>query len=352
MECILAKEKAMTISRRQQICLEETPYYHCVSRCVRRAFLCGQDEQTGRSYEHRRDWIVEKLKQLTGVFSISICAYTVMHNHTHTVLKVDRESALNWCDDEVISRWIKLYKPSPIVDRYLSGSKLTKTELDMVAEDIEKWRQRLYDISWFMRTLNEGIARKANEEDGCSGRFWEGRFKSQALLDDAALLTCMSYVDLNPIRSKIADRPEASDFTSIQDRIRHYQNALEHTEDRSEAATASPEHLEPFVGGEHQDIKSGLIFSLSDYLELTDWVGRAIREDKSGNIPLELTPILQRLNIDSDAWLDSVKNYGNNYNTVIGSRDGMRRFAQAIGRGKKWFCASGFSLQIYQTSPA
>ncbi len=341
----------MTISRKQQICLDETPYYHCISRCVRRAFLCGEDELTGRSYEHRREWIVEKLKQLDRVFSISICAYAVMHNHTHTVLKVDRETALNWCDDEVISRWTKLYKPSPIVDRYLNGVKLTKAELDVVAEDIEKWRHRLYDISWFMRNLNEGIAREANEEDGCTGKFWEGRFKSQALLDDAALLTCMSYVDLNPIRAKIADRPEASDFTSIQDRIRHYQRALEQTGNRVEATITSPEHLEPFVGGEYQDKTSGLNFSLPDYLELTDWAGRAIREDKSGAIPSELAPILERLNIDPEAWLDSVKNYGKNYNTVIGTREGVKQFTQAIGRGRKWFCASGFSLQIYQTSP-
>ncbi|MES9832159.1 MAG: alpha-amylase family glycosyl hydrolase [Candidatus Thiodiazotropha sp. DIVDIV] len=269
----------MTISRKQQICLDETPYYHCISHCVRRAFLCGEDELTGRSYEHRREWIVEKLKQLDGVFSISICAYAVMHNHTHTVLKVDRETALNWRDDEVILRWTKLYKPGPIVDRYLNGIKLTKAELNVVAEDIEKWRHRLYDISWFMRNLNEGIAREANEEDGCTGKFWEGRFKSQALLDDAALLTCMSYVDLNPIRAKIADRPEASDFTSIQERISHYQKEREKTRNHQNITTIAPEHLLPFVGGEHKDKKPCLNFSLPDYLELIDWAGRAIRED-------------------------------------------------------------------------
>jgi REP element-mobilizing transposase RayT len=267
---------------------------------------------------------VEKLKQLDGVFSISICVYAVMHNHTHTVVKIDRETALKWCDDEVITRWTKLYKPTPIVDRYLKGVKLTKAELDVVAEDIEKWRHRLYDISWFMRNLNEGIARQANEEDGCTGKFWEARFKSQALLNDAALLTCMSYVGLNPIRAKIADRPEASDFTSIQDRIRHYEKTLDQTGNRVEAATEAPEHLEPFVGGEHQDKATGLNFSMRDYLELTDWVGRAIREDKSGATPAELAPILERLNIDPKAWLDSVKNYGKNYNTVIGTREGIK----------------------------
>jgi REP element-mobilizing transposase RayT len=113
----------MTISRKQQICLDETFYYHCISLCVRRAFLCGEDKLTGRSYEHRRSWIVEKLKQFGNAFSVSICAYAVMHNHTHTVLKVDRETALRWSVDEIIFRWIKLYVPSSIVDRYLSGMK-------------------------------------------------------------------------------------------------------------------------------------------------------------------------------------------------------------------------------------
>ncbi|MET0110589.1 MAG: alpha-amylase family glycosyl hydrolase [Candidatus Thiodiazotropha sp.] len=337
----------MTISRKQQICLEETPYYHCTSRCVRQAFLCGEDELTGRSYEHRRDWIVKKLKRLDAVFSISICAYAVMHNHTHTVLKIDRETALKWCDDEVIARWTKLYKPSPIVSRYLNGIKLSKAELDVVTEDIRKWRHRLYDVSWFMRNLNESIARQANAEDNCTGKFWEGRFTSQALLDEAALLTCMSYVDLNPVRAKIADRPEESDFTSIQERIRHYQKMVEQTGDPAEAATTAPTHLLPFFCGEDQEKTIGLTFSLPDYLELTDWAGRAIREDKSGAIPSELAPILERLNIDPEAWLDCVKNYGKNYNTVIGTREKIKQFSKAIGR--KWFCLSGYSLQIYQT---
>ncbi|MES9851800.1 MAG: hypothetical protein ABW170_08210 [Candidatus Thiodiazotropha sp. L084R] len=125
----------MTIPRKQQICLEETPYYHCVSHCARRAFLCGKDELTGRSYEHRRDWVVDQLKQLTEVFAIGICAYTVMHNHNHIVVKIDQSSALAWSNDEVISRWTSLYHPSPIVAPFLEGIKLSK---DVVAA-IHRW---------------------------------------------------------------------------------------------------------------------------------------------------------------------------------------------------------------------
>jgi hypothetical protein len=228
--------------------------------------------------------------------------------------------------------------------------KLTKAELEVVDEDAEKWRHRLYDISWFMRNLNESIARQANQEDGCTGSFWEARFKSQALLDAAALLTCMSYVDLNPIRAKLADRPEESDFTSIQDRIRYYKKHLEQTGDREEASNTGPDHLIPLIGGEHQDKASGLNFSLPDYLELTDWAGRAIREDKSRAIPSNLAPILERLNIEPEAWLDSVKNYSKNYNTVIGRKEKIKQYSQAIGR--KWFCSSGYSLQIYRAATA
>lgn len=336
----------MTISRKSQICLEETPYYHCVSRCVRRAFLCGEDRLSGRSYEHRREWVVDQLKQLTEVFAIGISAYAVMHNHNHIVVKVDQSCALAWSKDEVIFRWTRLYNPSPIVARYLDGIELSKAEKAVVSEDIEKWRHRLYDISWFMRNLNETIARRANEEDGCTGRFWEGRFKSQALLDVAALLTCMSYVDLNPIRAAIAETPENSDFTSIQERIRYYHETLKQTGDRKKAQIDAPKGLLPFIGGEHQDKQQGLSFSLADYLELTDWAGRAIREDKSGAIPSHLSPILERLNIDPEAWLDTVQNYNKNYYTVVGTREAIRDYSDALGR--KWFCLTRSSSQLYQ----
>ena len=173
----------MTIARAQQIDLSVTPYYHCINRCVRRAFLCGVDDQTGISYEHRRGWISDKIKALSETFAIDVAAYAVMSNHYHIVLRVDQEQAESWTPLEVIERWNTFFTLPVLITRFMKDECTTSAELKTVNEIIEKWRTRLHDISWFMRLLNEYIARESNKEDNVTGRFWEGRFKSQALLD-------------------------------------------------------------------------------------------------------------------------------------------------------------------------
>ncbi|MCX8018252.1 MAG: transposase [Rhodocyclaceae bacterium] len=212
----------MTRPRCELVSVEDTPWYHVVSRCVRRAYLCGEDAYSGRSFEHRRGWIEARIRQLAAVFAIDVAAYAVMSNHYHIIVRIDRARALAWSDDEVLKRWTQLFAGPLLVQRYLAEA----TRAQMSAAEIERvgiwaavYRERLADLSWYMRVLNEGIARQANAEDGVKGRFWEGRFKSQALLDEQALLTAMAYVDLNPIRAGMADTPEESAYTSIEARL-------------------------------------------------------------------------------------------------------------------------------------
>ncbi|MDX6851610.1 transposase, partial [Gilvimarinus sp. SDUM040013] len=183
-------------------------------------------------------------------------------------------------------RWRQLFKGPVLVQRYQAGGSLTKPELEIVDAIVEDWRQRLSDISWFMRCLNEPIARWANQEDNCTGRFFEGRFKSQALLDERAVLSCMAYVDLNPIRAGMADTPESSHFTSIQERLGIKPETLVEPQIEPDTETAlSMAELMSFSGGEHHGHQpQHLPFDLIDYLELVDWSGRAIRDDKRGAI--------------------------------------------------------------------
>jgi len=206
-------------SRYAQMSLDATPYYHCMSRVVRKAFLCGIDINTGESYEHRRQWVEDKLLELGNIFALDVCAYAIMSNHYHVVLHINKAQADDWSNDQVIHNWHKLYKGNALLQRYLQGADLSKAERNALKEQVEVWRERLMSISWFMKILNEDLARQANKEDDCTGRFWEGRYKSQALLDEAALAACMVYVDLNPIRAKMNKTPETSAHTSIKTRI-------------------------------------------------------------------------------------------------------------------------------------
>ena len=317
--------------RKSLISLDSTPYYHCVSRCVRRAFLCGIDQLTGRSYEHRRGWIEERLLALPRAFAIDICAYAVMHNHTHVVLYIDTDRAANWSQREVIEQWHGLFNGTLLSQRFLNDEPLSKAEWLLLQERVECWRERLQSVSWFMRCLNETIARQANEEDGCTGRFWEGRFKCQALLDEAALAACMAYVDLNPIRAGMAETPESSAYTSIQRRIR---SARKKATAQKNTQSIQPTELQPFVGYPREPMPKGLPFRIEDYLELVDWTGRIIRDDKRGAIPSDLPPILDRLNLAPEAWMTMTRSFESRFSFLVGRVDHI--YAACEKLGKRW----------------
>jgi hypothetical protein len=317
----------MPLPRKALVSLEATPYYHCVSRCVRRAFLCGEDAASGRSFEHRRAWIEQRLLSLAEAFAIDVCAYAVMHNHYHAVLHVDRQRALGWDEREVVARWHRLFRGTPLSRRLLAGERLRREEQRVLQGDIAEWRARLVDLSWFMRCMNEAIARQANAEDQCKGRFWEGRFTSQALLDEKALVAGLVYVDLNPLRAQLAATPEASAFTSVRQRIDHAVKAAMPNHPQQQ-----PRELLPFVGHPREDGPAGLPFRLTDYLELVDWTGRQLREGKRGVIDAGLPGILQRLAIDPHQWRHLTTHFESRFKYLVGGVYAMRAACRALNR--------------------
>lgn len=335
----------MTRARKELIQLETTPYYHCICRCVRQAFLCGRDAASGRSFEHRKHWVVERLEVLQAVYAVEICAYAVMSNHYHLAVRLDPGQAQEWSEEEVVERWSRLFSLPVLVRRYRSGDVETRAEQHQARGLIGQWRERLSNLSWFMRSLNEHLARRANEEDGCRGRFWEGRFKCQALLDEAAVLTCMSYVDLNPVRAGIADTPEASDFTSVQQRITGYRRRTE-TSRRCNPQRPLPRLME-LQGGAAGRHSNCIAFSTEDYLELVDWAGRAIRADKRSSIPGRLPPILERLKLNPEYYLRHVRRGGRAHHVVaLGRVDRIRQAAERLGR--RFLKGMGASRRLYQ----
>ena len=295
----------MTRPRKALVSLADTPYYHVTSRCVRRAFLCGQDPYSGRNYEHRRQWVVDRIRLLSSLFAVDICAYAVMSNHYHLVVKLCPGQLDDLSDGAILDRWCALFKGPLLVQRYRAGEALSKAELTTVAETIRVWRQKLASLSWFMRCLNQPIARQANQEDGCTGKFWECRFTSQALKTEEALLSCMAYVDLNPVRAGLASTPEASEYTSIRERVEpaFVLEAAIGSQSESGDLIEFGLSLKPLLHFESAGgPKGGIPYAYRDYLELVDWTGRILREDKRGAIEAEHPRILERLGISSEQW--------------------------------------------------
>lgn len=296
----------MPRARKTLISLTDTAYYHCVSRCVRRAYLCGQDKVSGKSYEHRRQWVEDRLHILAEVFAIKLCAYAVMSNHTHVVLHVNQDSAYQWSDMEVIRRWHRLHKGTLLSQMFVNESArahLSAAERLTLEETVKVWRQRLWDVSWFMRCLNEPIARMANQEDDCTGRFWEGRFKSQALLDEAALIACMAYVDLNPVRAGMATKPETSPHTSVNRRMK-----------TGKASKA----LLPFYCSA-KDKVNAIPFSYIDYLKLLRSTGQCLGKSLGEHIDTRSQPILKKLAISNQQWLQLATEFESCFQHIAGA---------------------------------
>ena len=323
--------------RKSQIAVEATPYYHCVSRCVRRAFLCGEDHFSGRSYDHRRSFIESELLRLGQVFFLEVVAYSVMSNHYHVILFIDSVARKAAEPKDIVSRWHQLHKGNPVSVKYLEGEHLEPHEVDQLNVYVDRWREQLASISWYMRVLNEKVARMANSEDDVTGRFWEGRFKCQALLDEKALLSCMAYVDLNPVRSAMAQTPEESDHTSVKLRVEHCkEHALrrdtKNNKPPSESQSFQPDNLHRFAGNLREDMPKGIVFNLLDYLTLLDWTGRQIRSNKKGSIDQTAEPILNRLSISAEHWIYLCTHFESQFKGLVGSVHSLKSACVHFGR--------------------
>lgn len=287
---------------------------------------------------------MERFKELSSVFAIDICAYAVMSNHYHLVLHVDRESTAQWSEEEVIRRWTALFPANGRLIETLYLNKSSKAAQKQLQIRIAAWRERLSDLSWFMRCLNEFLARRANREDECTGRFWEGRFKSQALLDEKALVTCMAYVDLNPVRAGLTDTLDSSDFTSIQERlIAHAKKVKKRNYRQHRLLTRrSAKHLlgtqssgKKFalksLGGMPGFGETDLPITHQNYFELLETTCKAMglvktEKGKAINMVAEKQSVLDALNVGAESWLRAVMNFNKHYALAAGAESSLIEF--------------------------
>lgn len=316
----------MTQARRQLAPPQSPLVVHCVQRCVRRAFLCGVDHYSGQSFEHRKAWVEHRLRHVSACFAVGVHAYAVMSNHLHVVLQFVPEIATGWSDDEVAERWARLFPPREDADE----PRLAKQRALLAnPERLARCRGRLADLSWFMRCLAEPLARRANAEDACKGRFWEGRFKCQRLLDDRALIAAMAYVDLNPVRAGMADRLQTSTHASAFERLQ--QVAAGHSGLNQATTTVSGLALVACM-------------PLGDYLQLVDWTGRQLAPGKRGVIRGSTPPCLRGIGADKQRWATEVRGVGSRYWRAVGSAEALMDLATVIGQ--RWLRGIGFAKSL------
>jgi REP element-mobilizing transposase RayT len=320
------------------------------------------------------------MERLASVFGIDVLTYAILSNHLHLVARTRPDVVREWSDKEVALRWLRLF-PGQRIDEHLAEP--TTNSVDALANDtdrIQMIRVRLSDPSWFMKALCEPIARLANFQDKVTGHFWEGRFKAQAITDEAGLLACSMYVDLNPIRAAMASDPSQAIHTSAYDRIQALEGAtiqsaavdlvaIETAEAGRIHRTSTPAQLRkrkadakkkrgmsilrdawlspltlnergapgalPSKSGVRASDKGFLWMNLADYLKLLKWTGRQrVGSLEKPTIPKDLAPILKQTGIDGQMWCDLVWNFKKYFGrgSAAGSPNSLKESAQNRNR--------------------
>ena len=341
-------------------------HYHIINRCVQRAFLLLTETATGEIDEHRKIWVQERLAELSEIFTIVIGTFSVMSNHLHIIVQTRPDLTELLTDEEVAKRWLKLYPPKKSKKQKLTPEQWQAYEYEITSNEdlVKEYRKRLGSLSWFMKSLSEPIARMANKESKCTGRFWQGRYISKLLTGGEPVIAAAIYTDLNPIRANLAETPETSQFTGTYERIQanqarekietinEYKNAGNtiHEDKKEEIKNLSKriesvDWLAPFPKEGVQPYKPFFKINEKDYLDLLDWTGRELHPNKSGAIPFDIPHIFDRLKIDKDQWLETIKNYDKWFYRIVG------KISSAWGMLKDtvnhWFKGSAINRKLF-----
>lgn len=323
--------------------------YHCYNRIVRRSFLCGFDPHTGNDYSHRREWFYQRLKYLAGHFAIDVLGYAILSNHYHLVLRNRPDQVQAMSDDQVVRAWLMI---CPQSQKLSGGTAGEPTDAEVRYEQsrpgrVEELRQRLSNPSWLIRQLAQYMGIRCNAEDEIRGHFWESRFGMRRLLDEAAVLACLAYVDLNPIRASMVDSLEAYRYVSIGERLRtlddqsvdssRWLTPLELAgESDGKSVTVvnrlSREELAELVATERSQPLGCLPMKLEDYVQLLEWLSgkRAAGGDPGANVDTPL--VLRKLRLDPIEFAELVQTFGERFFTAAGCPASLAAEAKRRGR--------------------
>lgn len=336
----------------------EVAIAHVTQRCVRRCFLMGDDPVSGKSYDHRKRWLETRLQRFAAYFGIDLLCFSILSNHFHLILRSRPDVVETWDDTEVARRWLMICPKHK--DQRGNPREPTEAELNTIRNNPERLatiRQRLSDMSWWMRLLSQPLAAMANREDEQSGRFWQGRFHAVRICDEATLLACAAYVDLNPIRAALAETLEGSDYTSAQRRIeslRDRETSGDLAADRFLAPIELNEQshgIGPAVScsSYRASDKGFLSITEIEYIQLLDWTAREVIPGKSGATPADTPDVLERLGLSVSQWTVLIQDFRGLFSLAAGL---PATLAQQVNRRtqRRWHTPRRFRELFASTS--
>lgn len=326
MTCRPEREVAgMTRARKDLIDPSHPGTYHLITRCVRRERLLDRGE--------RKVWLCRGLANWLSHMGIDLLAYAVMGNHLHLVIRLRPDVVASWSEAEVARHALAILpvRSGP----GLEPLRVTSAVLERYAGNarwVSQQRARLSSPSWLLRLVKQEIARRANAEDDCTGHFWESRFTSVVLLDLAATLACMVYVDLNPYRAHLVKDPTESWFTSIRHRHARTQGVRSDGEapdsDLGKRLVAMPQcaPVDRWSG----DLDDWSL-SESDYVSLVRETAKVANRHGRAAVSHALS-LVQRIGIEPSSWATAMAQGGSMSGSVIGGPEARERWCKSAGQ--------------------
>ncbi|OYP34357.1 transposase [Rhodopirellula sp. MGV] len=317
----------------------ESAIVHVMSRTVRQYYFLGFDPLTGKNCDHRKEWIERLLERFAGLFGIDLLSYSILSNHYHIVFRSRPDIVSDWDDTEVAKRWLSICPTRRCQRRNCEPNEAELDTIRKCPQLLADTRERLANVSWWMRLLNQRVAQRANSESNESGKFWQERFELTRIDDEESLLACAAYVELNPIRAAMAETLEESDYTSVQNRIRSDLEFLESHDSCDDAVSSQASRRDGFLAkleidelsdpigsqasssGRRCSDKGFLPISRLEFYELLDWSARQLKPGKRGKTPDDAPPILVRLGFSCEEWIRLISEFDQIFSHVAARLD-------------------------------
>lgn len=319
------------IPRKELVASGQVSVFHTVNHCLPTAQLAGSERKTGRSLEHRREFLMERIRLQSTLLSVEVLAFAVEPQRLQLVLRTRPDLVKQLSDTEIARRYLSAIPPKHGFDQELETP--SAGEIRAVINNrtlFARARNRLSDLSWFISQLAESIARNANRESGLTGKFWEGRFNCRPILDPTGLALAATHCDLAPVVAGAAQSPASLKGTSLALRL---QAARSGTPSWLASIAADPGRKP--AGQRPPRVPAGrvagIVLNDAEFREVLEWTCRELSSKTPGRFPDDLAEHFIGLEVSPDSWIRLSREYDDIFKRAVGTPKSLEKLIRKTG---------------------